>query len=268
MKIKRNSFIHPSVNIYHGCLMSATPLTVFYRSFWNFADVFFMVWGCAYGLAIIVKIIFLSLFPLCEHSHFFTSMYRQWVLFERSSSYKFILCTCFLHGLKMRMWFGHNPCLNFCHFFHFVNFVSFWLQILWKFIHSGYLVSETLHTVLYQSFWNFAHVFPMVWRCACGLDIILELIFVTFSTFWTLSFSDLIYMKVYRHWVPCKRNSLYNFIFIFMQLCTSFFHGLKMCMWFRFNTGVNFCHFSTLFTLSFFKFSQVRHQLHRILIYI
>ena len=31
-----------------------------------------------------------------------------------------------------------------------------------------------------------------------------------------------------------------------------FFHGLKMCMWFGFNPGVNFCHFSTLLTLSFF----------------
>ena len=31
----------------------------------------------------------------------------------------------------------------------------------------------------------------MIWRCAYGLDIILELIFVTFSTLLTLSFSDL-----------------------------------------------------------------------------
>ena len=29
-----------------------------------------------------------------------------------------------------------------------------------------------------------------------------------------------------------------------------FFHGLKMCMWFGFNPAVNFCHFSTLLTLS------------------
>ena len=40
--------VRPSVNIYHGCLVSATPLTVFYWSFWNFADAFFMVWGCAW----------------------------------------------------------------------------------------------------------------------------------------------------------------------------------------------------------------------------
>ena len=60
-------------------------------------------------------------------------------------------------------------------------------------------------------------------------------------------------MKVFRQWLPCKHNSLYSFMPIFMQLCTSFFfHGLKMCMWFGFNPAVNFCHFSTLLTLSFF----------------
>ena len=31
-----------------------------------------------------------------------------------------------------------------------------------------------------------------------------------------------------------------------------FFHGLKMCMWFGFNPAINFCHFSTLLTSSFF----------------
>ena len=123
-------------------------------------------------------------------------MYRQWVPCERNSSYNFIPiflkpCTCFLHGLKMCMWFGCNPCINFCYFFYFADFVIFWHQILWKCCDSGYLVSATPHTILYQSFWNFAHVFPMVWRCACGLNIILELICVTFSTLWTLSFSDL-----------------------------------------------------------------------------
>ena len=118
---------------------------------------------------------FLSLFPLCELSHFLTSMYRQWVPCERNTSYSFI-----------------------------------------------------------PIFSNFAHVFAMVWRCACALDIILELIFVTFSTLWTLSFSDLRVhfltsesMKVYRQRVPFKRNSLYNFMPIFIQLCTSF------CPWFE-----------------------------------
>ena len=52
--------VRPSVNIYHWCLVSATPLTVFYRSFWNFANVFFMVWGCACGLDIIVRLFFIT----------------------------------------------------------------------------------------------------------------------------------------------------------------------------------------------------------------
>ena len=140
------------------------------------------------------------------------------------------------------MWFGYNPCIYFCYFFHLANFVIFWPQILWKCCDSGYLVSATPHTVLYWSFWNFVHIFAIVWRCAYGLGIILELIFVTFSTLWALSFLTSDSMKVYRQWLPCKHNSLYSFMRVFMQLCTSFFP------WFE----VNFCHFSTLLTLSVF----------------
>ena len=59
-------------------------------------------------------VIFCHFFPLCELSHFSTSMYRQWELCKRNSSYNFIqiflkLCTHFLHGLKMCMWFGYSP---------------------------------------------------------------------------------------------------------------------------------------------------------------
>ena len=50
-------------------------------------------------------------------------------------------------------------------------------------------------------------------------------------------------MKVYRQWVPCERNSSYNFIPIFLKLCTCFRHGLEMCMWFGYNRWINFCHF-------------------------
>ena len=56
------------------------------------------------------------------------------------------------------MWFGYNCSIIFCHFFHFVNLVIFLPQC----IDSGYLVSATPHTILYQSFLNFAHVFSMV----------------------------------------------------------------------------------------------------------
>ena len=92
--------------------------------------------------------------------------------------------------------------------------------------------------------------------------------FCHFFHFVNFIFSDLRLYEIYRQCVPCKPSSLYIFILIYMQLCTSFIHGLKMCMWFGFNLAVNFCHISTLLTSSFFKFSQVRHQLHRSSIYI
>ena len=127
-------------------------------------------------------------------------VYRQWVPCERNSSYNFMqiflkLCTCFRHGLEMCMWFGYNPWINFCPFFHFANFVISWPQILWKCIDSGYLVSATPHTILYWSLRNFAHVFAMVWRCAHGLDIILELIFNTFSTLWSATPHTILYQS-------------------------------------------------------------------------
>ena len=163
------------------------------------------------------------LFPLCKLYHFLTSdsmkMLWQWVPCEHNSSYNFILiffklCTCFRHGLEMCIWFGYNPWINFCHFFHFVNFVIFWPQILWKSRDSGYLVSAAPITILYRSLWNFAHVFAMVWRCARVLDTILELIFVDFVL------SDL---RFYESVLVYSGYSLYNFMPVFMQLCTFFF---------------------------------------------
>ena len=53
------------------------------------------------------------------------------------------------------MWFGYNCEIIFCQFFHVVNLVIFHPQ----YIDSGYLVSTTAHTILYQFFLNFACVF-------------------------------------------------------------------------------------------------------------
>ena len=100
-----------------------------------------------------------------------------------------------------------------------MNFVIFRPQC----IDSGYLVITTPHTILYR---NFAHVFSMVWRCACGLDVILALIFVTFSTLRTLSFSDL---RLYESVVTVGTfvsatphtilyQSLWNFAYVFAMV--------------------------------------------------
>ena len=149
-------------------------------------------------------------------------MYSHWVPCECNPSYNLMPIFALLFSIVWRCACGLNIIFVLI-FVTFSTFVIFWPQILWKCIASEYLVSTTLRTILYQYFWNFAHVFSMVWRCACGLDIVLELIFVTFFHFvnFVISLtSDS--MNVYRQWVPCKRNSLCNFIPIFMQLCTSF----------------------------------------------
>ena len=66
---------------------------------------------------------------------------------------------------------------------------SFWLSVLPSVLpspyRSMYLVCATPPTVLFRFFWNFTDVFIMLWKCACGLDIILRLIFDTFFAIWT-----------------------------------------------------------------------------------
>ena len=79
------------------------------------------------------------------------------------------LCMCFLHGMRFACGLDIIVRLCFYHFFHNVNLVTFHPQ----YIDSGYLLwAQLLLQVLYRSLWNFAHVFFMVWGCACGLDII------------------------------------------------------------------------------------------------
>ena len=99
-------------------------------------------------------------------------------------------------------------------------------------IKSGYLVSTAPHTVLYKSFWNFAHVFSMVWRCACAFHIILTVIFVTFLYF--LNFV-IFWPQMYRQWVPCDCNFSYNFKLVFLKVCTCFLPGLQKCTWFGYD---------------------------------
>ena len=58
--------------------------------------------------------------------------------------------------------------------------------------------------------------------------------------------------SIYRQGLPREHNSSYNFILIFLQLCTCFLHSLKMCMCFSYNPcHIFFCHFCTFWTLFF-----------------
>ena len=99
-------FLHEVLSkcIDSGYLVGATPLTVFHRLLWNFADVFCMKWRCACCFGIILWLFFLTL------SLFFFFFYMKWVPCGCNSSYSFALivlklCRCFLHGMKMCMWF-------------------------------------------------------------------------------------------------------------------------------------------------------------------
>ena len=49
---------------------------------------------------------------------------------------------CFGHGLKMCMWFGHNPQIIFCHFFSNLNFF-FHALLLSTYVDSMYVVRVT-----------------------------------------------------------------------------------------------------------------------------
>ena len=53
------------------------------------------------------------------------------------------LCRHCDHALKICMWLGYTPQINFCHFFYNLNLVIFWtflhlendLPIFWTFLH-------------------------------------------------------------------------------------------------------------------------------------
>ena len=158
-------------------LVSTTPLTVLYWLFWNFACVFFIVWGCACGLGIIV----LSLLPHSELSHISPSVYRQWVPLLSATPLT-VLYRSFWNFSYVSSWYEGVHVVSVqllsyflslfphCELSHFSPFIYKQLPLL----------SATPLTVLYWLLWNFACIFFMVWGCAYGLDVIIKLFFFTF----------------------------------------------------------------------------------------
>ena len=64
---------------------------------------------------------FLSLFRHCKLSHFSPWIYRQWVFVVSATPLTLLkLCVCFLHDMRMCMWFAYNCCINFCQFSPFI----------------------------------------------------------------------------------------------------------------------------------------------------
>ena len=114
-------------------------------------------------------------------------------------------------------------------------------------------------TVLFQSFLNFAGVWFMVWRCSCGLEIIIKLIFVIFQhpNFISINTVCVLWSQLLLH-----------FILIFSELCRCLVHGLKMCssdiMLFlivcQLNQTCELWHFSTSQFYSYSKTSKIRNS--------
>ena len=72
---------------------------------------------------------------ICPSIHLSIRQYLPRVSCEQNSSYSncFVLivlivlklCMCFLHDMRICMWFGYNCYIIFCHFFHIVNLLIF-----------------------------------------------------------------------------------------------------------------------------------------------
>ena len=125
--------------------------------------------------------------------------------------------------------------------FHKLNVNIFRALSITMWMDRGYLVRATPPTFLFRFFWNLTGVGVMVWRYACGLDIILSLFLSLFSQVEHSHFWGNIYNNVNRHGIPCGRNSSYNFILILLKLHWCFGHGLKICMCYGYNPQIIFC---------------------------
>ena len=148
----------------------------------------------------------------------------HWVPWERNSSYSFQpivlkLFRCFLHGMKIYMWFRYNHFFSLfllCELFLVWNAIKVYREWVPYGRNSSYrfppIVSK--HCRCFQHgmklrmwFWystliNFSHFF-------CFVNLV--------SSFtWNA-------IKLYRQWVPCGRNSSYSFPPIVLKHCRYFF---------------------------------------------
>ena len=147
------------------------------------------------------------------------------------------------------------PRLIFFYFFRILNLVIFQARILSKAIDSGYIVCAIPPTVLYRSFWNFTDVFVMVWRCACGLDIIHRLIFVTFFR--------ILNLVIFQSWIllKCIDSGYLVCATPPAVLCQSFsnFTGVLVMVW-RYTCGLDIILRSFRFSLLIFHIAKKKYM--------
>ena len=136
---------------------------------------------------------------------------RQRVPYVRNSSYSFIpiilkLYRCLHHTLKMCMWFGYNPQIIFWHLFCKLNLVVFRYldnESEWT---VGALCAQLLLQFLIQILLILYRCLDDALKICMCFDIILRLIFDTFSQFELSRFSGIYTMKVNGHCVPCVQT--------------------------------------------------------------
>ena len=171
-----------------GYLVGTTPLTVFFWLFWNFADVFCMEWRCACGFCTTLWLflfVFFSIFCLtfCLVSFFDMRCYQSvWTAGILWAQLLLQFSTDCFETLQMLSAWNEDVHVVWVRYYfdYFFSFfllcelsLFFWHEMLSKYIDSRYLMGATPLTVFLQLFWNFADVFWMEWRCACGFSIIL-----------------------------------------------------------------------------------------------
>ena len=178
--------------------MNATP-TVLTGSFLKLCRCFVKVWRCAWCLAVILRLIFVT-FSLSELASFGFKAFRHWLSCELNSSNRFChiflkLCMCFRQCLKMCMTIGCNPRLHW----EYLAVRTTWF-LGFKHLDTGYLVNATPPTVLAWSFYTL-HVFWWLMSEVC----------ITFDCNPQINFCHckwssklvIVGLKAFRHWVTC-----------------------------------------------------------------
>ena len=153
-----------------------------------------MVWRYAYCFFRILKLFFITFFPIFNLD-IFRALILQiciWSMYLVSATPPTVFGESFWNftGVLRMVWryaycFFQNPEIIFYHFFPIFNLDIFRALILQICIWSMYLVSATPPTVFGESFWNFTDVLRMVWRYAYCFFRILKLFFITFYAFLT-----------------------------------------------------------------------------------
>ena len=170
----------------------------------------------------------------------------------RNSSYSFIpillkLYRCCDHALKICMWFGYNPQINFCHFFRNLNLAIFagilTLKVNRQWVPCVRNSSYSFLPIHLKLYMYYGHGLKICMWFGYNPWIIFCLFFRNLNL---AIFVGILTLKVNRQWVPCVRNSSYNLIPILLKLCRHCDHALKICMWLGYTTQINFCHFFTI----------------------